>query len=399
MTQTWNAGGGESVMASFYDYVANGYADNSIVFAIVSKRAALFSEAEFKWQRLADKSIYGTPSLALLEKPWPGATTGELLTRIEQHGSLAGNSYTVRVGPNELAQLRPDYVTIVSEEFPDSKARPSRRVVGYVYQEPGGDPQVYDVSEVAHYCPIPDPLARFRGMSWLTPVVREINSDKAMTDHKQKFFDNAATPNMVLRYKSKINKDDLAALSDRFAAKFGSPDNAGKTLLLDDGADLTVVGNSFEQMNFTAIQAAGENRIAAAAGVPGIVVGLKEGLAAATYSNYEQAMRNFADTTARPWWRGVCSSLSKLVAVPDGSRLWYDTAAIAALRQGEKERAETTQIQAAAALNLINAGYDPATVASALTANDLTLLTHTGLVPTLLAPPGANPNAPTGSGA
>jgi hypothetical protein len=31
---------------------------------------------------------------------------------------------------------------------------------------------------VAHWSPIPDPLANFRGMSWLTPVLREIDADQ-----------------------------------------------------------------------------------------------------------------------------------------------------------------------------------------------------------------------------
>src|SRR5205823_2138143 len=31
---------------------------------------------------------------------------------------------------------------------------------------------------------------RWRGMSWLTPVLREIQADTATTRHKQKFFEN-----------------------------------------------------------------------------------------------------------------------------------------------------------------------------------------------------------------
>jgi phage portal protein BeeE len=52
-------------------------------------------------------------------------------------------------------------------------------------------------------------------------------------------------------------------------------------------------------------QGAGETRIAAAAGVPPVIVGLSEGLQAATYSNYSQARRRFADGTMRPLWRNA----------------------------------------------------------------------------------------------
>jgi hypothetical protein len=51
---------------------------------------------------------------------------------------------------------------------------------------------------VAHWAPIPDPLAYYRGMSWLTPVIREIQADQSMTSHRQKFFEKGATVNHVV---------------------------------------------------------------------------------------------------------------------------------------------------------------------------------------------------------
>jgi hypothetical protein len=141
--------------------------------------------------------------------------------------------------------------------------------------------------------------------------------------------------------------------------------------VLDQGADATVVGHSFEQMNFSTVQAAGENRILVASGVPGIVVGTKEGLSAATYSNYAQAMRRFADITMRPLWRSACACLSALVPVPAGQRLWYDTSDIAALRQGEKERADTMLVKGQAIAALVAAGYEPASVVAAVESGDL----------------------------
>jgi hypothetical protein len=138
------------------------------------------------------------------------------------------------------------------------------------------------------------------------------------------------------------------------------------------------------------VQAAGENRIIIASGVPGIVIGSKEGLMAATYSNYEQAMRRFADITMRPLWRSVCACLSKLVTIPPGTRLWFDTADIAALRQGEKERADTMLVLSQAAAELIAAGAKPDTVTAAVAAGDITLLKFEPKPP----PPPAAPPSP-----
>lgn len=390
---TWGAPDQEKILPTFANAV-DAYGTNAVVFGVLLARLSLFTEAEFKFQDLATKKLYGNPSLRKLEEPWPGGTTGELLARMEQDVSIAGNAF-IRDAGAQLERLRPDWVTIVSELTVDPGTYTEvRRVIGYAYDPVGESDRgtgFYPVETVAHWSPIPDPIANFRGMSWLTPVLREIDADQQMTDYKRAYLTNAATPNLLIRYQQKIGPDKLQRLSAQIAAKHTGPQNAFRTLVLDEGADTTVVGHDLNQMQFAAVQAAGENRIAVAGGVPAIVAGLKEGLDAATYSNYDMAMRRFADLTMRPNWRSACAALSKLVPPPDGSRLWYDTTAIAALRQGNKELADTMQVLATAANTLITAGYTAESVNAALTAGDLTLLKHSGLVSVQLQAPGTKP--------
>src|SRR3546814_2208685 len=64
---------------------------------------------------------------------------------------------------------------------------------------PSADAVLLLPDEVVHYSPIPDPIARFRGMSWLTPVIREIQADNAATTHKDSFYRNGARPSMLVR--------------------------------------------------------------------------------------------------------------------------------------------------------------------------------------------------------
>jgi len=392
MSQSWGKPETESVLPDFPSFASVGYAGNSVIFALVGARLSLFSQAEFKYQRLADRKLWGSEALSVLENPWPGGTTGELLARMEQDVSLAGNSF-VRRWPDRLERLRPDWVDIVHrdvvEDGPDE-------VIGYIYWSDGrggGEAEFIPVESVAHWSPVPDPLAEFRGMSWLTPVVREINADLAMTEHRSTFFSNAATPNLVLKYQQKLSRDSLDALRDRWQARYGGPENGWKTAVLDEGADLTVVGSTFESMAFVDVQAAGENRLCMAAGVPPIVIGSKEGLGAATYSNYQQALRAFGLGTMAFLWQSAAAALSKLVDVPADSRLWPDTARIPALRDEETARAEAARTWAVAAGELIRAGYEPQTVANALIAGDMSLLTHTGAIPTALYPNGQAPAA------
>ncbi|MER7002217.1 phage portal protein [Dactylosporangium sp. NPDC000555] len=388
-------GNTETIEPTFEAYARDLYAGNAVVFGLIRTRIALFSEATFKFRRLSDKRLFGDAGLAVLEKPWPGGSTAELLARMEQDASLAGNAYVRNCG-DWLERLRPDWVTIVSLVETDPKGHTRRKVVGYLYEPHDADrPDVefYLTDEVAHWSPIPDPLANWRGMSWLTPVLREIKADRAMTEHREAFYRNAATPNLILKYKTKLQKEQVERISAQINARHGGPANAFRTMVLDEGADPMVVGSVLDD-DGAMIQAAGENRIAVASGVPAIVAGLKEGLSAATLANYSEAVRSMADLLIRPNWRGACAALAILVKVPAGAQLWFDTGDIAALQEGEQDQAATLQTKAATASSLINAGYTPESVVSAIEAGDMTLLEHTGLYSVQLQPPGSKDPAP-----
>ena len=70
--------------------------------------------------------------------------------------------------------------------------RPGRGVVGYVYK-PGGQrasTRGSSSSRTRYATSRRSPTrARFRGMSWLTPIIPELMADSAATQHKLKFFE------------------------------------------------------------------------------------------------------------------------------------------------------------------------------------------------------------------
>lgn len=386
---------------SFETYVQEGYKSNGVVFAVVLARMLLFSEARFKYRKLEHGrpgELFGNPGLQLLERPWAGATTADLLARMEQDASMAGNAFVYKANPKRLRRLRPDWVEILAGSDSDDADALDAEVVGYLYHPGGkttgrGNGQFLLPSEVAHYAPIPDPMAHVRGMSWLTPVAREIDADTAMSVHKGKFFQHAATPNMLVKVQQVLEDAAYKRLEAQLEQRHAGIGNAWRTMLLEGGADATVVGNNFHEMAFKAVQGAGETRIAAAGGVPPIVVGLSEGLEAATYSNYHQARRRFADLTVRPLWRSAAGSLATIVPVPSGSELWYDDRDIAALQDDAKDDAEIKRLHSVTMGELIRTGFEPETVIHAVTSGDLTLLKHTGKIPTALYPDGAKPSA------
>jgi hypothetical protein len=156
--------------------------------------------------------------------------------------------------------------------------------------------------------------------------------------------------------------------------------NAYKTLYMTSGADATPVGKDMQQLDFKVVQGAGETRVAAAAGVHPVIVGLSEGMQGSSLNagNFNSARRLVADKTLWHLWGNIAGSLEVLVPPPDGSRLWVDDR-IPFLREDRKDAAEIQQLKAATMRQLADAGWKPDSIVAAVEAEDMTLLEHSGL--------------------
>lgn len=411
----WGASqGSEEIENDFEGYAQSGFKGSGIVFAVMLARMQVFTEARFQYQKLIKGrpgDLFGLPALSIFERPWPNGQTPDLMARAIQDADLAGNHYVVTegVGANRrLRRLRPNWVEIVLTAPPDQSVKSD--VAGYIYR-PGGTmndklwkwyPIDGSMGIVAHWAPIPDPEAQYRGMSWLTPVLPEIVGDRAMMKHKNKFFANAATPAITVSLKETVTEEQFKAFMKNINRSHQGVDNAYKTLYLGGGADVKVIGTTLQQMDFTATAGHGETRIAAAGGVPPPLIPIAENMHGATLNqgNFVASKNLFVDKTMRPLWRGISNAYSVLVPELVNSkgmstaRLWYDDRDIPFLRQDRKDIAEL-QSQGATTINgYITAGFTPESSVAAYVQEDPTLLKHTGLFSVQLQPP-IDPNAPT----
>ena len=402
----------EQIGNDFEGYIAGAFKDNGVVFACMLARMMLFTEARFAWRQFRDgqpRSLFTTAELAILERPWPGGTTGDLLGRMIQDADLAGNAYNTMVddegrygnaasGPSRrLARMRPDWVSIILGSRSGNLRDLDTRVLGYLYAPPQAESVLLLPNEVSHFSPIPDPEARFRGMSWLTPVLREIKADKAASKHKLKFFEQGATISTVVSLDKEISPDKFEAFVQKMRAQTEGVDNAYRTLYLGGGADVTLNGSSLKELDFKATQGAGETRIASAGGVHPVVVGLSEGLAGSSLNagNFEAAIRFTADKTIRPLWRNAAGSLERLMKSPGSdAQLWYDDRDVAFLSDNTKDVAEIQANQASTASALLMAGFTPESVIEFLDTGSLTVLKHSGLYSVQLQPAGSVQPAP-----
>ena len=388
----------ESLPDATVEAFTNIYKTNGIVSACMAVRQRIFSEVTFRFAQVNGGRagrMFGTKDLDILEHPWPNGTTGELAVRMIQDVDLSGNFYAVRQG-GRLYRRDPAKTSIIlsgdpaEDEFVD--------VLGYAYRPKGkqGRTYTYEPHEMCHWSPEPDPEHEYKGMSWITPILREIRSDNSATDAKARNFANGMTPNMVVKFpEGVISQEQFDKFKAKMEAEYAGAGKSGKTMYLAPGADVDVVGANFKEMDFSETQGRDETRIASRAGVPAVIVGLKESLAGSSLNagNYAAARRSLADGTMRPLYRSAAASLETIVPAPQDkgpSKLWYDDTQVAFFREDRADAATIGQTQAATLKSYIDAGFTAESAIAALEAEDRTLLVHTGYVSVQLQKLGAS---------
>lgn len=395
----------EQVVGSFAPQVTS----NGPIWSLMLARQQVFSQARFQFTRFKagePGELFGSPELRILETPWPGGTTADLLARMEMDVTCAGNSYwrrltRLRFGEDRLVRLRPDWVTVImasreDEQHPAEAA--DVELFGYMYA-PRGDASraiFLGPDEVAHYAPYPDPDATYLGMSWVTPVLRDILGDNLMTDHKRAFLRNAATPNLAIRFDPTVTLEQVKAFKKLLEEEHQGAENAWKTMYLGGGADPIPIGKDFKELDFSATQGKAESRLASAAGVPPSWVGFSEGLQGSSLNagNFTAARRRFGDATMQHLWANAANSLQSLVRPPDAQAgLWFVTRGIPFLHMDASDEAAVQSQEAQTIAALIRDGFTAESVVTAVSNHDWSLLVHSGLTSVQLQPPGSGTNA------
>lgn len=383
------------------------YKSNGIVFACMAARQRVFSQITFRFAALNNGKIgklFGGPEIDILSKPWPSGTTGDLASRAIQDADTKGAFYGVRSG-DRIYRRDPLKMSVVLNGNPDEDEYVD--ILGFVYKPKGplmgGPVYTYLPHEMCYWTPTTDPDAPYtKGMSWITPILREIRSDNSATDAKAKTFSNSMTPNMVVTFPQDVmNQEQFDRFKAKMEQEYAGSAKSGKTMYLAPGADVEVVGQNFKEMDFSETQGRDETRIASAAGVPPVIVGLKESLSGSSLNqgNYAAARRAYGDITMSDLYRGFAAALETIVPAPQTkgpAKLWFDISQVPFFREDRKDGADIQFVRAQAMRQLTDAGWTPDSVLAAFEAEDMSLLVHSGFHSVQLQKPGST-NAPTGA--
>ena len=332
-----------------YDRLAEeGYRKNVVAYRCVREVARAC--ASVPWLLYRGRQEMDThPLLDLLSRPNPRQSGPELIEAAIGHLLLSGNAYFEVVRPDdapprEFYALRPDRMRVV----PDVSGVPR----AYRYEVEGRsvdwpvDPMT-GASEVLHLRDF-HPLDDWYGLSPIEAAAAAIDQHNAAAEHNAALLQNGARPSGALIFRSDPGPDGIRRVEEALLDRTQGPRQAGRPLVLGSDVDWKELGLSPKDMDFAETKAQAAREIAAAFGVPHLLVVSGE----ATFSNRADARLELWEHTVIPLLDRLSSALTTWLCPMFGQdlRLAHDLDEIPAL--APRRRMKWQQIQAADFLTL-----------------------------------------------
>lgn len=319
-----------------------GYRKNSLINACIDTKAESVAEPDLvvmrnpeKEERVEEKH----PLVQLLNKPNRMQSQYRFLQKLIIYLEATGNVYVHKVRPRVggppvmLRLLRPDRMSIK----PDSLGYP----VQYIHKIESKETPI-DAQDVIHILK-PDPLDDLYGLAPSSVLARYIDLDNSSIDYLRSFFVNAGVPQGFLKFKVKKQPKDRTAAKQLWQDEYGGVHGWHRVAVLDDDVDYKELGSRPAALDLSNIFTPAETRICSVYGVPPIIIALKAGLDAATYSNYKQALKSFWHQTLRPMYTELADDLTRGLASEWGDedlRITFDLSSVEALGEDEDKAIE-----------------------------------------------------------
>lgn len=303
-------------------------------------------DAEGEYEVIADH-----PAMQLVERPNPYMSGAEILSSVVRDllTSASGSAYLVkRRGPLELW---PVPSSIMKPVWPES----GDVFIAAYELSLDGERRYLDPKDVIHFRNDIDhnaPSYGRCGVSYLTPLMRDLYIDQASADFTAAIMRNMGMPGAIIAPRAALdgrNPTLPAEIRDQFVSDYQARFTGagrGRAMVTGLPVDVHQLGFDPAKMSLREIRQIAEERISAAYNVPAIVAGFGAGLEHATYANYEQAMRAFWNGCVIPLQRRVARTLTDQLLGVDfsaGSRargeyFEFRHDHIAALQESETER-------------------------------------------------------------
>lgn len=316
------------------------YTTNSIVFACVSIVAEAFASAPLRVYRDDGKTeIANHPVRKLVKRPNYLMGEAEFWKYILAYKAVGGNAFSYFVPtnggePGEMWPYHRGQMAPVGSE--------ARWVDHYAYWLGNGQYMRVDLKQVAHYKWAVNPQKPELGLSPLEVVTREVETDSELQRYQKALLENDAVPRGILKMPAGVpplQPEQRRVLKADWSLEYGG-DRRGRVALLENGIAYERVALTFDELAAGALRGMFEADICSAFGVHPVKAKVKLGIEHSTYSNQEEADRDFYESTIAPKWEGVAAELQNAMEPYYGSDLVlrFDTSRIKALQENEDKK-------------------------------------------------------------
>jgi HK97 family phage portal protein len=239
---------------------------------------------------------------------------------------LRGNAYARIIRGydgqvRELLPLRPDRVTVlraagrIAYDYTDQDGKVHRLLADEVLhlRHRTGDDAVLGVS----------PIAAARDVIGLAIAERE---------HGSNTFTNGTKLTGILKMPGNLSRQQMQGLRDSWQSQYAGGANAGKTVILEGGADYQTVSMTLEDAEWIAARQFSVEEVARLFRVPPTVIGdLRHG----NYSNSVEMARQFVTMTLRRHLVAWEQAISKQLLTEAGRRTYFAEHQVEGLLRGD----------------------------------------------------------------
>jgi HK97 family phage portal protein len=324
---------------------------NSAVFACLAVKAKAFQEAPLRLFRTqgdgTEAWLDDHPLMELLADPHPSLSQPEVNFWISTCLDTAGEAFLrkIRNRSGEVVQLWPLSPMTVTPETTEPDKRAGVFISHYVLDDGTDHREELPVEDVVHFRNGVDDADHRRGLSPLRRLLREVASDEEATRFLEDLLQNFAVASLAVSVPPgpMLTEDQAKQIRDRLREDYGAAGrNRGKVAVVANGATLTQVGFSPQQLDLKTAHYIPETRICAVMGVPPTLISLASGLEHSIYNNVRQGQEHFYEQTVVPLWRQAAATYTKQLLRPDYTpdrqlRLRYDLSDVRALQDDQNE--------------------------------------------------------------
>jgi HK97 family phage portal protein len=325
---------------------------NSAVFACIALKAKAFQEAPLRIFRFqgdgTEEWLDNHPFMELVADPHPSLSQPEVNFWLSTCLDTAGEAFLrkIRNRVGQVTQLWPLSPMTVTPETTEEDRRRGVFISHYVVDDGKDSREELPVADVIHFRNGVDDADHRRGMSPLRRLLREVASDEEATRFLEDLLHNFAVASLAVTVPPGpvLTEEQAKQIRDRLREDYGgAARNRGHIAVVANGATLSQVGFTPQQLDLKTAHYIPESRICAVLGVPAMLVGFSVGLEHTIYNNMEQAQEHLYEQTIIPLWRQVAATYTKQLLRPDYTadrsiRLRYDLMDVRALQEDENEK-------------------------------------------------------------